>query len=227
MRLLANVGVLFPCQESLAIFKEHGIRTEGEKVFFSEKQVMDALATVPAQFVLHARNPSRSVTIGNGNPVFAPGYGAPFVVDMESGARAATMADYHNLVRLAQALPNMDVSGHMIVEPDDVSADRVHLHMLLANILHSDKPFMGSTEGAVGARHTMEMARILFGDEMGGGDVTDGHAVTDGRAVTIGLINSLSPLSYAPEMIEALIEYATGVNRSSSLRALWLAPPVP
>ena len=147
MRLLANVGVLFPCREALTIFNEHGIRTEGEKVFFSEKQVMDALGTVPAQFILHARSPSRSVTIGNGNPVFAPGYGAPFIVDMGSGARLATMVDYHNLVKLAHALPNMDLSGHMIVEPDDVPADTAHLHMLFANILHSDKPFMGSTEG--------------------------------------------------------------------------------
>jgi len=200
MRLLANVGVLFPCREALAIFKAHGVQVSGRKVFFSEKQVLDALATVPAQFILHARNPDRSVTIGNGQPVFAPGYGAPFVVDMEMGVRAATMADYHNLARLAQVLPNMDVSGHMIVEPDDVSADAAYLHMLLANIVHSDKPFMGSTEGEVGARHTIEMARILFGD-------MDGRT-TAGRAFTIGLINSLSPLSYAPEMIEALIEYA-------------------
>ncbi len=196
VRLLANVGVLFPCPEALSIFRKHGFKTEGDKVFFSEKQVLDALASVPAQFTLHARNPDRSVTIGNGEPVFAPGYGAPFVVDMEVGARPATMADYHNLARLAQALPNMDVSGHMIVEPDDVPADTAHLHMLFANIVHSDKPFMGSTEGTHGARHTMEMARILFGE------------CVDGRAMTIGLINSLSPLSYAPEMIEALIEYA-------------------
>jgi len=196
MKLLAEVGVLFPCNEALAIFKDHGFSTEGEKIFFSEKQVRDALATVPAQFTLHARNPDRNVTIGNGESVFAPGYGAPLIVDMETGARTATMADYHNLAKLAQALPNMDVSGHMIVEPDDVPVESAHLHMLLANIVHSDKPFMGSTEGTLGARHTMEMARILFGEEI------------DGRAATIGLVNSLSPLSYAPEMIEAIIEYA-------------------
>ncbi|HEY54078.1 MAG TPA: trimethylamine methyltransferase [Caldilineae bacterium] len=196
LKLLDEVGVLFPNDEALDIFRERGVRTDGEKVFFSEKQVMDALATAPEQFILHARNPSRSVTIGDGESVFAPGYGAPLIVDMETGARAATMADYHNLAKLAQALPNMDVSGHMIVEPDDVPAESAHLHMLLANMLHSDKPFMGSTEGTLGARHTMEMTRILCGEKK------------DGRAMTIGLVNSLSPLSYAPDMIEAIIEYA-------------------
>jgi trimethylamine--corrinoid protein Co-methyltransferase len=68
--------------------------------------------------------------------------------------------------------------------------------MLHANMVHSDKPFMGSAEGAVGARHTMEMAAILFGQEVGE------------RPVTIGLINPLSPLGYSREMLQALMEYA-------------------
>ena len=63
------------------IFRKAGVRTDGALVFLSEKQVLSAIATVPRQFTLHARNPYRTVTVGGGAPVFAPGYGAPFLVD--------------------------------------------------------------------------------------------------------------------------------------------------
>jgi trimethylamine--corrinoid protein Co-methyltransferase len=196
MRLLAQVGVAFALEDALAVLKRHAVRTEGDRAYPTEDQVMGALEGVPPRFTIQARNPDRSATIGDGEPVFAPGYGAPFVVDPEVGKRVPTMEDYHNLARLAHALPNQDLSGHMMAQPGDVPSHLAYLHMLQANMLHSDKPFIGSTEGTVGARHTMEMASILFER-----DVSD-------WPVTVGLINSLSPLAYSGEMLEALTEYA-------------------
>jgi trimethylamine--corrinoid protein Co-methyltransferase len=67
--------------------------------------------------------------------------------------------------------------------------------MLQAHMLHSDKPFIGSTEGESGAQHTMEMIEILFGSR-------------PDRPVTIGLINPLSPLGYGTETLQALMAYA-------------------
>jgi trimethylamine--corrinoid protein Co-methyltransferase len=69
--------------------------------------------------------------------------------------------------------------------------------MLYAHMLHSDKPFIGSAAGKAGAKDTMAMARILFGEEL------------KDKAVCISLINSLTPLSYSTEMLEALVEFAT------------------
>jgi trimethylamine--corrinoid protein Co-methyltransferase len=85
------------------------------------------------------------------------------------------------------------------VEPSDAPPGAAHLLMLHANMIHSDKAFIGSAEGARGADDTMEMASILFDAPIG---------AEDGRAVTVGLINSLSPLSYSNEMVEALLVYA-------------------
>jgi len=196
MQVLAEIGVLFPNQEALAIFEKHGVKVDGQKVFLTEDQVMEAIAQAPAQFTIHARNSERNVLIGDGVPVLAPGYGAPFIVDLDVGKRPATMDDYHELAKLAHALPNQDLSGHLMAEPADMPPKTVHLQMLHANMLHSDKPFIGSAEGSTGARHTMEMASILFGEKVGE------------RPLTIGLINSLSPLGYSSEMLEALLVYA-------------------
>ena len=63
-------------------------------------------------------------------------------------------------------------------------------------MVHSDKPFIGSVEGQLGARRTMEMASILFGEQV------------SGRPATLGVISSLTPLSYSIEMTAALMEYA-------------------
>jgi trimethylamine--corrinoid protein Co-methyltransferase len=196
MKLLADVGVRFHEDEAIAVFKQHGVKTDGNTVTLSEKQVMEAVGAVPERFTFHARNPGRNVTVGDGNVVFAPAYGAPFLMDYEVGKRVPTMEDYRNLARLAHALPNQDMIGYLMIEPADVSAQTAYLHMLHANMTHSDKPFIGSVSGAMGARHTMEMASILF-DE----DVRD-------RPVTIGVISSLSPLGYSREMCGALMEYA-------------------
>ncbi len=43
MKLLANVGVEFPDEEAIAVFKKHGFKTDGHKVYFSQEQVMSAL----------------------------------------------------------------------------------------------------------------------------------------------------------------------------------------
>ena len=194
MRVLETVGVEIPVEQAQRVFRDHGFRVDGGRVHPTESQVMAALADAPRRFTLHARNPERSVEIGGGSAVTAPGYGAPFLVDRELGKRSPTLEDYSNLAKLAHALPNQDVSGHLIVEPEGV--EQAHLHMLHAHLVHSDKPFMGSTAGAEGATQTLEMARIAFGEELGD------------RAVTISLVNSLSPLGYAGDMLEVLLVYA-------------------
>ena len=210
MKLLQNVGVEFPYEPALAAFQKHGVKTDGQRVYLSEDQVLKALVSAPKQFTIQARNPERGVTVGGGSPVLAPGYGAPFLVDSELGKRAPTMEDYVNLVKIAHNLPNQDMSGHLIVEPGDVSARTAHVQMLYAHMVHSDKAFIGSAAGKTGAQDTMAMARILFGE-----DLKD-------KAVCISLINSLTPLGYSTEMLEALVEFAT-VRQPVAIAALAMA----
>jgi trimethylamine--corrinoid protein Co-methyltransferase len=197
MKILGEIGIHFPLPEALEIFKNHGFKTDAELVYFSEDQIIKAISSVPETFFLQAWNPDRSVQIGGGKPVFAPGYGAPFIIDPEVGKIVPGMKDYEKLVKLAQILPNQDISGHLLVEPQDIPADLAHLYMLQANILYSDKPFIGSTEGNIGASHTLDLIKILFGE-------------SSDKYCTLGLINPLSPLRYSKDMIEAILAYARG-----------------
>jgi trimethylamine--corrinoid protein Co-methyltransferase len=197
MRVLSTVGVDFPSQEALAVFQRQGIATDGSRVTITEDQIWSALETAPAQFTLHARNPERNVTIGRGAPsVFAPGYGAPFLVDVDGKKQTPTVDDYHALVKLAHALPNQDVTGHLLAEPGDVDPETAPLHMVYAHALHSDKVFLGSVDSERAVGQTMEIVRILFGE-----DFRD-------RPVTMGVVSSLTPLGYSREMASAILTYA-------------------
>jgi trimethylamine--corrinoid protein Co-methyltransferase len=197
MRVLGNVGVEFPLEEALDVFRRHDVKTDGTRVYITEDQLWKALASAPARFTLHARNPERSVAIGKGEPtVFAPGYGAPFLIDAQGNKQVPTVDDYHTLVKLAHALPNQDVSGYLLAEPGDVSAEAAPLHMVYAHAIHSDKPFIGSVEDEVAVRHTMEVVRILFGENAAE------------RPATLGVISSLTPLGYSREMTGAIVTYA-------------------
>ncbi len=198
MDLLKTTGVSFNDQEALEIFKTNGHRVEGSVVFFEESDIQKALKTAPKRFTVHARNPEKSVEIGEDDFVFLPGYGAPFVMDAQGEQRQATMEDYDNFCKLIQTSPYIDMNGWMMVEPSDMPHDTVHLDLNLSNMLLCDKPFMGSPVSRQGAIDGIEMAGILWG---GKENIMD-------KTVSVSLINSLSPLQFSDEMIGALIELA-------------------
>ncbi len=198
MDLLKNTGVSFNDDEALEIFKSNGHRVEDTIVFFEESDIKKALKTAPKRFTVHARNPEKSVEIGEDDFVFLPGYGAPFVMDASGEQRLATMEDYNNFCKLIQTSPYIDMNGWMMVEPADMPHETVHLDLNLSNMLLCDKPFMGSPVSRQGALDGIEMAGILWG---GKENIMD-------KTVSVSLINSLSPLQFSEEMTGALIELA-------------------
>jgi len=195
MGILKNIGVRFNNEYAVTLFKKNKFRTDGNVVFFEERHILKALDSAQTEFKLHARNPEKSITIGGDECVFAPGYGAPFVVTLDGEQRKAVMADYHNFCKLVQTSPFINANGFMMVEPSDVPVETAHMDMVLSNILLCDKPFMGSPVSGKGAAECVEMASILWGKEK-----------VRESPVTISLINSLSPLAFSEEMTASLIE---------------------
>lgn len=196
--ILQTTGVVINEEEALSIFKQHGYRVEGKTVFPTDKQIRKALSTVPKKFTIKARNPQKNVIIGEDDFAFFPGYGAPFVMSSEGVQREATMEDYDSFCKLIQTSKYLDMNGWMMVEPFDMPHETVHMDMMLSNMLLCDKPFMGSPVSRQGAIDGIEMAGILWG----GKDQLQDHPVS------ISLINSLSPLQFADEMLASLIELA-------------------
>jgi trimethylamine---corrinoid protein Co-methyltransferase len=198
MDLLKNTGIVINEEEAIQIFKKNGFKVENKTVFFEEQKLMKALETVPTKFTIEARNPEKSIIIGEDDFVFLPGYGAPNVVTKEGEQRKAMMEDYDNFCKLIQSSKHLDMNGWMMVEPSDISPSHGHLQMTLSNILLSDKPFMGSPISKQGALEGIEMAAMVWG----------GLEKIKEKPISISLINSLSPLQFADEMIGSLIQLA-------------------
>jgi len=194
LEILRDVGIRFPCTKALALFKKHGFKVDGSMVHFDEKDIQQALATVPPAFTIEARNPSRNIRIGEVNYVMAPGYGPPFIIEPSGAKRNAGLADVEKFCKLIQTSKWLDFNSAIVVQPADAPAETAHLDILLATLTLTDKPIMGSTVSETAARDSLKMAEIIWQNL--------------DRPVMLSLIDSLSPLQYATESVEALMVYA-------------------
>lgn len=200
LRIINEIGVVYRDPRALDALDKAGAKVDREtnRVRIPEKLVRESIASCPKKFTLHARNPTKSVEIGGDNQVFAPGYGAPFVLDLEGNRRTAEYRDFQDFAKLAGWADGIDCTGGVLCEPQDLPVENRHLDMLYALIANSDKPTMGMVAGEVPARDSMEMLSILFG----------GKDVLLEKPVAVGLINVNSPLAFDSRMLEALLTYA-------------------
>jgi trimethylamine---corrinoid protein Co-methyltransferase len=131
LEILRDVGIRFPCEKALALFRGHGFKVDGSMVRFEEEDIQHALETVPAAFTIEARNLSRSIEIGDANYAMAPGYGPPFIIEPSGEKRAATLADVQQFCRLVQTSKYLDFNSSVVVQPGDVPTETAHLDILL------------------------------------------------------------------------------------------------
>src|SRR5207248_7083479 len=183
-RIVSELGIDFLHDEAIAALEAAGQHVEGQLVKFDPDWILEQVAKAPREFDLQARNSERTIHLGGNHMAFGAVYGCPFVREgLER--REATYADFENLVRLAQAFPQLDSPGGTICEPNDTPLDSRHLDMVFALLTLSDKPFMGSVTSGPNAVDTIAMAEMVFGRE----------SLGESRAI-ISLINVHSPLRY-------------------------------
>jgi len=197
--LLEEVGIeVVGYDEALAIFAGAGAELDGTRVRFPRGMCRQLIqATAPRSFTQHARNPERSVVIGDPHTVLVPAYGSPFVRDLDGGRRYATIEDFRNFARLTYMTPTLHHSGGTLCEPVDLPVNKRHLDMVHAHIKYSDKAFMGSVTHPDRAADSVEMARIVFGEEF-----------MAANTVIVGLANANSPMSWDFNMLGSAKSYA-------------------
>jgi len=198
LQILEQIGVDFSYPPALKVLKKGGAKVDGERVFFPPKLIEGQIKKAPSRFTLYARNPENNVVIGARHMVFTPGYGAPFVTDLDNGRRNATLYDFENFVKLTGASANQNILSGNVVEPNDIPHEIRHVQMLYTSVKYSDKCFMGSAMGEQAAKDSIRMASILFGSEV--------QLAEKPRFISI--LGSLTPLRYDLRMLGALMEYA-------------------
>ena len=199
MKILTEVGVDFEYDPAIEVLKEHGVKVDGQRAFFTREFVEARLAEAPAEFTLKARDDAKSTPVCDGSFILTPSYGPPFVYDIDGNTRGTTSEDYNNVVKLCHMSENINHTGHNVVEMCDYPDEIRHLKMIESHMKYSDKPHMGAAHGAVCAKDTVEMCKILYG--MSDDEIKKTPIVNT-------LINSITPLKFDERMLGAMMVYA-------------------
>lgn len=197
--ILRDIGMEFTGDtEILELFRRAGADVQGSRVRFAPGHARNIIqTTAPREYIQHARNPGNNVIIGGNNTVLCPSFGPPFIHNLDEGRRYGTLADFHDLVKIHQMIPWLHHSGGIVCEPTDIPVNKRHLDMLLGHFRYSDRGCFGALIGAERAQDSVNMARILFGEEF-----------VDQNCVFYSVANTNAPLVLDVAMSGALKTYA-------------------
>ncbi|MFY0311846.1 trimethylamine methyltransferase family protein [Leisingera sp. D0M16] len=198
MTILETTGIVFRDPVALADWKRAGADVRGERVRIGRDMLMELISSVPSEWGYAARNPERSLRVGNRHSVFANAYGAPFVYDLEGRRRPSALEDAHNFFKMSQMSQSMMVPGILPVEPQDVPVPLRHLELVHAALTLTDKPIKGAVQSEQAAHDTVEMVRLVFGEEF-----------VDSNVVLAALLNCNTPLVWDETMLQSLRVYAS------------------
>ena len=140
IEVLSETGFHFVCKQVQGIFQENGFRLENERIYFTEKQILKALETVPKSCTIRARNPAKDICMQQGNASFGLGRGAIYMVDPDGLHRHAVKDDITASYKLAQSMDVLEHSGPLAY-PSDVDKTNVHLWQTQSAIRYTDKAY--------------------------------------------------------------------------------------
>jgi trimethylamine--corrinoid protein Co-methyltransferase len=194
---LEDVGLDFLDDEALDIWQRAGAKVDraARHAWLDRGLVLETLASAPPSFRWRARNPVHDVIIGGDGIAFGPCGGMVYAADLDRGRRIGTMADYENLLKLAQCCHALHFAAWEQVTAQDVPVNFRHLHRVRAGLTLTDKVVMEGAHGRVITADTLAMMRLVYGS-------------LDGDPVTGDVINVNSPLRYDERMLGGLITYA-------------------
>lgn len=198
MQILEEVGLDFLDAEVLDIWEKAGAKVDhaAQHVWIDRGLLLEAVAKAPRSFTWRARNPERSVVIGENALTFGPNGGMVYATDLDRGRRIGSMRDYEELVKLSQLCNVLHFATWEQVAPQDVPAATRHLHRLRAGFTLTDKAMMEAAHGREITTDCLKMAELVFGD------------LTTGGPVIGDVINVNSPLRYDERMLGGLVTYA-------------------
>ena len=107
LEILERVGVCFPCEPALEVFRRHGADVDGDGVVRLTPELVErALATAPRSFVLGGREPRFDLTLDRTRTYLSTEGVGTRVHDPETGEeRSSRKADVELMARIVDALP--------------------------------------------------------------------------------------------------------------------------
>jgi trimethylamine--corrinoid protein Co-methyltransferase len=197
--ILEGVGVCFPCERALEIFRAHGaVVADDGAVRLSQDLVERALATAPRAFVLAGREERFDLVLDGARTYLCTEGVGVRVRDPETGQeRASRTADIELMARVADALPLISFFWPCVSAQDHPLT--APLHECHAGLTSTLKHVRGATTvHPVLARRIVEMATVVAGSE----------EARRRRPPICANICTISPLSQDATGVETALVYA-------------------
>jgi len=199
--LLEHVGVQVESEEALKLLHEAGAAVDfkTKRARIGPDLVTEAVKKTPPSFILHARNPERSLRIEDDRVYFQPGGLPTVVISLDGKRRPATLRDVADLTRLYDYLEYVDVTAGGVF-PTDIPESTHHVHAYLAKLENTDKvKYYGYfARGRIVAKDLVRMASVVAG----------GLEELRRKPVMMGWENPISPLSHGKGQTEMVLEFA-------------------
>ena len=196
--MLEQTGIeVFP-SEARQIFAQAGamIDESANRVRIPRAMVEDAIAKACNRFTLAGREERHDLDLGNDRVYMGTGGAAVKVVDLDGQVRESRLEDIARIGRLVDALENI----HFFLRPvvaRDVPDELLDVNKAYAAISNTSKHVMTSAYNAKSAREVIEMVSMAAGGK---------EAYEQRPIVSFTSCWTVSPLRYAPETVETLLE---------------------
>jgi len=188
----------FPAKEALEAFSRAGARIIDDTVFIQENLISDAVKKTRKrkEVTLFAADPAHDVTFEQHDPALSCMTMATSVIDPRTGEkRSATNRDLAMLVRIADQLEHIRVSGGLVT-PQDVELSICDWYTWATCLKNTTKHITGGVLGYRGVKDAIQMASIAAGSK----------EQFQKRPFISGWVLTLPPLSMDKASLEAMME---------------------
>ena len=201
MRILEGIGLEIVNDEARALMLAHGATVDKKTgyVCLDRGLVMEKIATVPAEFTLHARNPIYNSTYGGDRINFTIVSSPPNCSDLEGGRRPGNFEDYCRFLKLGQTFNVVAALSGYPVEPIDLPVHTRHLDAYLAFITLTEKPWHAYSLGNGKIEDAVEMICIARG-------IDKAQLLREPSITTV--VNTNSPLKVDGLMLDGAMQMA-------------------
>lgn len=164
IRILEEVGVEVQDKPALKLLSDNGARVDPKKklALIPENLIAKSLEIVPKNIALHTRGHKEALPLRGDSVYYSPGSTVPFILDRDGTVRKPLSSDFVNLVRLTDALDNIELQSTALVLADipDNIGDAYRLFLVLKN---SPKPVMTGAFHVPGLRNMRKLLEIAAG----------------------------------------------------------------
>jgi trimethylamine--corrinoid protein Co-methyltransferase len=198
LTVLEKTGIQVGASEARDIFADAGatVDAENNRVTIPRAMVEDAIARACSQFVMAGRGDEHDMVMGGDRVYMGTGGAAVKVMDFDGHVRESELADIARIGRLVDALDNI----HFYLRPvvaRDMPNDLIDVNKAYAALTNTTKHVMTSAYNVASAREVIELASMIAGSKT---------AYEERPFLSFTACWTVSPLRYAPETVEVLIE---------------------